>query len=892
MLTSLITALRTNDIEPTAKELADALWFALQIKVAPVSTKIAQSPLSESVDSPVPNIQAPKSPNSTELSEKPVKPQAFSTSFEPFESYPIVPKTHQQQIDKPINSKQKITHPLRVPAATMLPGVLSLERALRPLRRQVESRTQYQLDEAATVQRIAEQDIWLPVLKGVAERWFEVVLVLDQSASMVIWQPTIVEWCHLLQRHGAFRKVHTFTLKYKTKLVQLYAGPRPCNPHELLDSFGRRLILVVSDCMSPAWYSGTITQLLELWGQTNPVAIVQMLPQRLWTGSGLGEATRVNLRATTPGLANTQLTVDENWFADELPTGMKMPVVTLEPESLHFWSRSLMGKPHAWISGVIFEPSTHQQKMIASLQPAGEISAEQRLQRFYATASPTAQELAGYLAAAPLTLPVMRLIQQVMLPDSRQVHLAEVFLGGLIKRISPEKCNPMVMEYDFHDGIRDLLLDSILIPEAVDVLKEVSQYLEKRLGNPLDFMALLVDPTAIDGIVIDDENRPFAEIGAKVLGRLGGGYEQIAKQINKNLEDKNIDDIITNNNLKQYIKEIKWHIITSSKSGVGKTLLSLFLVTHYVNDKVIPLVIDLCGANDRLKELLSNGEISKHFKISFNDSDLIIVKVKQNCSYLLGWLSNPYKIYNYNTFFELLSSIKEYLPKIEEHFGNDLNTVIIDTNYHFGNLFSQRNYDYEIFSSWEKDRFFIWFFWGYKQIQNIYRYQDNLFDSHVRSMMEIANIVEHHMSCHISKNDSPFIHVINFKSFFSERFSFLPTFGKHYELMELRQLANLPVSPRGIGFNEMIEIMVRAMKRTQEIANKQDRTQQYFLEMLIKQLRHYRGEHRPKNLFPLYVYTYFKGLDAHFDKAVFDLSKIPELKIYHAFEQIFSSFEI
>jgi hypothetical protein len=32
MIASLITALRNNHLEPTAGELADALWFAMQIR--------------------------------------------------------------------------------------------------------------------------------------------------------------------------------------------------------------------------------------------------------------------------------------------------------------------------------------------------------------------------------------------------------------------------------------------------------------------------------------------------------------------------------------------------------------------------------------------------------------------------------------------------------------------------------------------------------------------------------------------------------------------------------------------------------------------------------------------------------------------------------------------
>ncbi|MCK5521612.1 MAG: DUF1566 domain-containing protein [Thiomargarita sp.] len=555
MIVSLITTLRANEIEPTVEELADALWFAMQIKpfVAPVivpDTKSTQpeKPVLSAPGSQQTGYQPPSIDPEPIKSEKPrLEKPTFSASETPRQttkSYPLYPRIARQTGTQKIGSR-----PLRTPAATMLPGALSLEKALRPLMRRVVSQTHYILDEAATVQRIAEQNIWVPVLQGIQERWFEVVLIIDHSASMVIWQPTIAEWCGLLKRHGAFSNVRTWGMKKneakknKAGQIQLYAGSRPCHPRELIDPLGRRLILVVSDCVAPHWYTGAMTRLLEMLGERHPVAILQMLPQRLWAGSALGEATRVNLQATTPGLANAQLTVDEDdfWFDDddEKPTGMKksigikMPIITLEPESLKFWTRLVMGRGDAWTPGVLFESSANQQNNTPPIQPTTENrpTPEQRVQHFYATASPTAQELAGYLAAAPLTLPVMRLVQKVMLPQSRQVHLAEVFLGGLLKRVSPQECNPMLMEYDFHEGVRNLMLDSVLVPDAVEVLKIVSKYLEQRLGQPLDFLAWLADPTATDRIIINEEKRAFAEIGVKVLGRLGGDYRKLATRI-------------------------------------------------------------------------------------------------------------------------------------------------------------------------------------------------------------------------------------------------------------------------------------------------------------------------------------------------------------------------
>ncbi|MFF8431727.1 hypothetical protein ACF07Y_42710 [Streptomyces sp. NPDC016566] len=55
------------------------------------------------------------------------------------------------------------------------------------------------------------------------------------------------------------------------------------------------------------------------------------------------------------------------------------------------------------------------------------------VRRFRATASPAAYALAQRLAAVPLNLPVMRLIQQA-LPDTQFWNLTEIMLLGLVRR--------------------------------------------------------------------------------------------------------------------------------------------------------------------------------------------------------------------------------------------------------------------------------------------------------------------------------------------------------------------------------------------------------------------------------------------------------------------------
>jgi nucleoside phosphorylase len=534
MLNSFITALSKNQIKPTAEELADLLWLATQIN----SSASSKTTIAGSI-------------NST-ISQQESIPQQEE---EPLTAFDISSQSSKTKVGLfPYTGSENGSSTVRIPAATMLPGRLNLARALRPLMFWIESHTKDVLNEEATVQQIANTNkrTWLPVLEGVPERWFEVALVVEQSDSMVIWQPTINELRILLEHHGAFRDVRTWHMfsDAKTGKIQIDSGRcvrnnclRKCNPKELIDHNGRRLILVISDCISPAWYTGKITQLLRLWGQYNPVVIIQMLPQRLWSGSALYETIPVKLQSHKLSTPNAKLNVNDSdlWFDYDKSTSIKVPIITLEPEILALWSRMIIGKTDAWIQGVIFNTKIEKDNESINQsddleKTANDISAMQRVQDFYAIASPMARKLAGYLAAAPLTLHTMRVVQQTMLPESRQVHLAEIFLGGLLKQIS-QKNEPL--QYDFFEGVRDLLLDSVQVPKAMQVIKKVSEFVEYHFWQSRDFLAFVSEST-VDEIIINDKNRPFAIITAKVLRRLGGKYRESAKKITERIEEPNV----------------------------------------------------------------------------------------------------------------------------------------------------------------------------------------------------------------------------------------------------------------------------------------------------------------------------------------------------------------
>ncbi|OQW91051.1 MAG: hypothetical protein BWK78_05635 [Thiotrichaceae bacterium IS1] len=379
---------------------------------------------------------------------------------------------------------------------------------------------------------------------------------------------------------------------------------------------------------------------------------------------------------------------------------------------------------------------------------------------------------------------------------------------------------------------------------------------------------------------------------------------------------------------------VKWHITTSSKGGVGKTLLSLFLVAYYTtNKKNIPLVIDLNGVNTDLKQLVcdskyvvsykQNKALKLHRMDLKNGNNLSVIKIEQKTgSYLLGWLKNPYELFSPQSFLGFLSTLREELPIVRDFFNKDtdLDTVIIDTNYHFGNLFSsQTDDDYEGFSAWENDRFFIWFIWVYRQVQNCYSQQhgqidqltQNQFNGDVGLMKEAARKIEKYVSRNMQYHQSPFIHVINPMSLTDDVSLLEKILGTGKEVAVLKELADdLTKSSEGYSFANMLTLMVDAQKKVledagtgksmKEVINADDNP---FLTMLTQLVKDLKGEvdnnknrlftrkntegERPRNLFP--IHTFEKVLASYHHKS-YELAEIRKFDVYKTFKKLFSGF--
>ncbi|MFM6779943.1 MAG: formylglycine-generating enzyme family protein, partial [Dolichospermum sp.] len=88
---------------------------------------------------------------------------------------------------------------------------------------------------------------------------------VEENHATVVWEETINEFRKLMERHGAFRNVYTWSLRINDGQPQFFHEQRKAtkkqrsrSPKELLEPNGRRLILLISDCISSLWWDGEI----------------------------------------------------------------------------------------------------------------------------------------------------------------------------------------------------------------------------------------------------------------------------------------------------------------------------------------------------------------------------------------------------------------------------------------------------------------------------------------------------------------------------------------------------------------------------------------------------------------------------------------------------------
>jgi hypothetical protein len=511
MIGDLIGLLTRAGVELSVAELREVLWLGHRITVGEAK---ARAKLERGRRRPRTSDDAGKLDHSTEESEsdsaKAERDSAEATDVEAESSRYFSPRA---------SKRGHSATAVRLPGVRALPNASILTRSMRPLTSKRATWSEVLLDEEATVAAFAETGLFTPLYEAGRGKWFDLALVVEDSASMHLWHNVVGEFESLMRHLGAFRRVTRWSIGYRDNRLWLTSGARLTHASaELVNREGRQLVLLISDCSSSAWYGKAMFRFCDELGRVAPLAVLQMLPRRHWAATGLG-AVEVGLRATFPGTPNRWLSVARPWWLrQESPAeSVPMAVATLDPAELRAWTKLMIGTGHGSVKGVLLYAGDTP---VASSTIGNSASARDRVNAFRAMVTADAFALAGVLAlASPLTVPIMQLLHRTLFDGNDLVPLAEVFLGQLLKRAA-SVLNRLSFEeivYDFDPEVRDLLLENVDRMQASVMLRTVGNYLAQTTGSATDIAALLADESG--DLHIDEAARPFAEVVRRVRDR-------------------------------------------------------------------------------------------------------------------------------------------------------------------------------------------------------------------------------------------------------------------------------------------------------------------------------------------------------------------------------------
>ena len=372
----------------------------------------------------------------------------------------------------------------------------------------------------------------------------ELVVVLDATPTMKVWAEPLTEAAAELARQDAWSGVETVDLlgTDATGSGRARLAHRPAEPR------GRhRLTLVVTDGLATGWLSDAVSPLLREWGRSGPVAVLNPLPQRLWFRTGLDVA-RVRLQAPRAWAPNSELRWELRETRLEPPRSgpeagegaVVVPVLEATERWLTAWA-DLVGRPSSgWCELSAMQATEWKRRPDAArtvpwlediLDPGSAVPAAVRVSDFRAASSPTSFALATRLAAAPLTLPVMRSLAAAM-PGAGPEHLSELLMSGLVRRgFADDDGSGDEVVFTFAPGVREELLAQGRRSETVRVLHDVRVLLDDPAaasgGQPVlppgsEPLDTLVMPT------VSEHNVAFLRIELAALRALNGRFRQRA----------------------------------------------------------------------------------------------------------------------------------------------------------------------------------------------------------------------------------------------------------------------------------------------------------------------------------------------------------------------------
>ncbi len=316
---------------------------------------------------------------------------------------------------------------------------------------------------------------------------------------------------------------------------------------------------------------------------------------------------------------------------------------------------------------------------------------------------------------------------------------------------------------------------------------------------------------------------------------------------------------------------MEWHIVTASKGGVGKTLITLLLLAYYLEEDTdtSTLVIDLNAMNTDTSAMLLTGRGRTHETTFVNlepSKNVIELRATANPQLIVAYPTDPFVFYGREHFAELITGIREKADNkmITRLNAKPLRRVIIDTNYHFCNLFPPKEDDYntplwqQLQKSLKEDDLNVWFIWVYRQLKKIIlggtdettivtETAKNLEKIFTPKAKKMGTLIHTYAPVGLLPTDAD-------ASFWARLFagSRLPVFGEDFSIPELRKLENMPEVGQYLRFSQWLRKLETAYLNIVD-QNRALDPHQLFAKVLYESIKN-DEDALPINVFPISLY--------------------------------------
>ncbi|MCL2928611.1 MAG: formylglycine-generating enzyme family protein, partial [Trichodesmium sp. MAG_R01] len=543
MFEKFIAFIKTKEWQLDSMQIAEVLWFVHQVSEQKQEENNSQNLVSSNTEEPAENFDQSYDfqPSKTaSIQQQTTTKKTPTRSSSP--PYPLTTSSSNKSQNTEIQPTSLTTEklPIKLPDIAILRNTLELSRLIKPFKQKVNSRVAQELDINETAKISAELSTlnfpsYFPVLTPKQERWLDVVLLIEDSNSMILWQSLLTEVRDFLEHLGAFRDIKLYRIKWdnNSENLQIYPFHSPSltlSPQELNSSDHRRLILMLSDCISLAWINQKFINTLQKWATKEKLTLLNPFPERMWENTNLCYAIRLRLGNDKKqnSTQKWEAIPVEYWQGKYLnQQTVKLPILNLEPKSMAAWVNVMVGKGISWCAGAglgleLMGPEPEEEE-----EP---LTPREQINNFYATFSKEAWQLIQWLSAIPINLSTIRLIQRALLPKSTQINVAEVLMGGLLSPVKPFNSYrfPHQIEFEFQPGIREIFLDRLGGEEfCIGVIGRLTEKIASHFGYETirEFEAILLnEPWNFR----DDQDirliQTFATISVSTLRQYGDKY--------------------------------------------------------------------------------------------------------------------------------------------------------------------------------------------------------------------------------------------------------------------------------------------------------------------------------------------------------------------------------